>query len=334
MKIDIKLLKKLCMIPSASRNEQPIISFVINYCRDIPNLTFELDHYNNLFITKNTNNPNYYACVLAHMDQVITHKSPFCIRLQNGIISGYHKSDQTPCSLGLDDKVGICIALQLLKALPDLKIVFTTEEEIGAIGAREATTNLDFLSDVRFFLQADRKGCSDFITFTNGITVTSPEFIVDMTPITQRYGYTQAAGTLTDVGEFCEELGISGCNLSCGYYLQHSSKEYGVLEQMTNCLNLMEEIILTLPQDKVYNLDVARYGYGYGYGYGYNYSQEDDPYGIYDYEWKPDEDEWEKYNQACIKAEQESPSECDEDHIPCDFCKNWDCMNCKYINDF
>jgi putative aminopeptidase FrvX len=330
MKIDIKLLKKLCLIPSPSRNEQPMISFIINQCYKIPNITFELDHYNNLFITKNTSNPEYYPCVLAHMDMVITHKSSFGINIQNGVISGYHISDRTPCSLGLDDKVGICIALQLLQEIPNLKVVFTTEEEIGAIGAREATTNVDFLSNVRYFLQADRKGCSDFITFTNCLNVVSPEFKKDLTPILQKYGYTGNTGTLTDVGEFCEQLGISGCNLSCGYYNQHSTKEYGIIEQMTNCLNLMEEIIRTLPEDKVYELEVEN---------PYQYYQ-DDPYGLYrqysdyDFEWNPDEDAWEKYNSACKKAEEESPKEPEFDEIPCDYCKNFDCMNCKYINGF
>ena len=331
MKIDIKLLKKLCLIPSPSRNEQPIISFIINHCYGIPNLTFEIDHYNNLFITKNTTNPDYYACVLAHMDQVITHKSPFGISIHNGVISGYHKSDKTPCGLGLDDKVGICIALQLLKTLPNLKVVFTTEEELGAIGAREATTNVDFLNNVRYFLQADRKGCSDFITFTNGLNVVSPEFVVDVSPIMQRYGYSQNHGTLTDVGEFCEELEISGCNLSCGYYLQHSAKEYGILDQMTNCLNLMEEIIRTLPEDKVYELDVQSYKYDYPY--------EDDPYGLYrqydehygyDFEWKPDEKSWE----ADKSDEKTIINGIEYEAIPCDYCKNFDCMNCKFANGF
>ena len=55
----------------------------------------------------------------------------------------------------------------------------------------------------------------------------------------------------------------------------------------------MEEIILTLPEDKVYTLDVKKYWYG----------KKDDPYGLYtrdygydnayDFEWKPDEDAWE-----------------------------------------
>ena len=75
----------------------------------------------------------------------------------------------------------------------------------------------------------------------------------------------------------------------------------------------------------------------------YWYSKEDDPYGLYDdcygyddydFEWKPDEDAWEKYDNACKKAEEEFPKELAYDEIPCDYCKNMDCMNCKYINAF
>jgi hypothetical protein len=92
----------------------------------------------------------------------------------------------------------------------------------------------------------------------------------------------------------------------------------------------MEEITRTLPEDKVYELEVEN---------PYQYYQ-DDPYGLYrqylnyDFEWKPDEDAWEKYDNACRKAEEESPKEPEFDEIPCDYCKNFDCMNCKYINGF
>lgn len=330
MKLDIKLLKKLCLIPSPSRNEQPMITAIINYCYTIPNIKFEIDHYNNLFITKNTTNPEYYPCICAHMDQIITHKTPYFVHIQNGIIAGQHIKDKSPCGLGLDDKVGICLALQLLKSLSNLKVVFTTEEELGAIGAREATTNIDFFSNVRYFLQADRKGSSDFITFTNGLTIASPEFIEDVMPIMTKYGYSQTSGTLTDVGEFCEELGISGCNLSCGYSLAHSAKEYGILAHMQSCLDLMEEILLTLPEDKVYDLEVKR---------RYSYNSEDDPYKLYDqygydFEWEPEMDDWEKYDAACRKAEKEYAHETDFEEIPCDHCRDMDCMNCKYINAF
>ena len=37
---------------------------------------------------------------------------------------------------------------------------------------------------------------------------------------------------------------------------------------------------------------------------------------------------------ACKKAEEEFPKELAYDEIPCDYCKNMDCMNCKYVNGF
>ena len=49
------------------------------------------------------------------------------------------------------------------------------------------------------------------------------------------------------------------------------TKEYGIIEDIQRCLDLMEEIILTLPEDKVYTLEVKKYWY----------SKKDDPYGLY-----------------------------------------------------
>lgn len=337
MKLDLKLLKRLYMIDHPSREEHPMISFILNYCYKIPNLTFELDHYGNLFITKNTTNPEYYACLLAHTDAIVTNRGPYGILVKDGIIRGYHKVDNTPCSLNADDSNGICVALQLLKALPDLKIVFTVEEEIGAVGAREAALNIDFLHNVKFFIQADRRGKSDLITHTNCIDVTSSEFLTDIASIMVKYGYTKARGTFTDVGEFCEALKISGCNVSCGYYSEHSVNEYTVIEDLQNCLNFIEEILLTLTSDKVYEIEI-QYPWTY---YGYGYSKDDDPYGLYnqfdgeyDFDWKPDEEAWDRYNDALAKAEGLHPTEIDYENIPCDTCRDMDCMHCKYLNAY
>lgn len=318
MKLDLKLLKRLYLVNSPSRGEQPMMSFIINHCYKIPNLKFEIDHYNNLFITKNTTNPEYYPCVVAHMDRVVTNHGPYRVVVNNGVIKGEHIRNGLPSGLGADDSNGICIALQLLKEMPNLKVVFTTEEEIGAIGAREAALNIDFLNDIMYFLQADRRGSSDLITDTNGITVVSPEFLTDLSPIMIKYGYQEdPTGTLTDIGELCEQLKICGCNISCGYYGAHSSKEYTVISELQNCLNFMEEVINTL-QGKVYELDV-KYTYSSYYNDGY------------DFDWAPDMDEWEKYDAACRKAEAEAPKEIDYESIPCDTCRDMDCMNCKYM---
>lgn len=336
MKLDLKLLKRLYMIDHPSTQEHQMTSFIINYCYKIPNLTFELDHYGNLFITKNTSNPEYYPCLIAHMDQVVTNKGPYGIKIMDGIISGYHKLDGSPCSLGADDANGICVALQLLKTIPNLKCIFTVEEEVGAIGAREATYNVDFLYNVKYFIQADRRGSSDLITYTNCIDVTSPEFLTHIAPLMAKYGYTKASGTFTDVGELCEETKISGCNVSCGYRKEHTVNEYTVIADLQNCLNFIEEILLTLTEERVYEIEIKYNYYGYGYYGGNSVSSG------YDFDWIPDayDDSWDKYDEACAKADGLFPRDVEEPYqksidyesIPCDTCPDMDCKNCKHFN--
>lgn len=313
MKLNIKLLKDLYMIDHPSGSEQQMITFILNYCKNIPNVVFELDHYNNLFITKNTNNPETYACLLAHTDQIKTSKGSYRIYESDGVLYGLHKLDGSRCGLGCDDSNGICVALQMLEELPDLKVIFTTEEELGAKGAIEACFNTDFLYNVRYFLQADRRGSSDLITHTNGIDVVTEEFLSDLKPLMKKYGYSENTGTYTDVGELVENARICGVNISCGYYSEHTAKEYCKISELENCLNFIYEILTTLNSDKQYHIEItSRYSSNYNY--------------YWDYEPSP------------YKAENEYPSEFDDSNIssdlPCDKCRDMDCMHCKHLNDY
>ena len=291
-----------------------MITFILNYCKNIPNVVFELDHYNNLFITKNTNNPETYACLLAHMDQIETNKGAYRVYESNGVFYGLHKLDGSRCGLGCDDANGICVALQMLEVLPDLKVIFTTEEELGAKGAIEACFNTDFLYNIRYFLQADRRGSSDLITHTNCIDVVTDEFISDLKPIMTKYGYSENTGTFTDVGELVENVKVCGVNISCGYYSEHTSNEYCKISELENCLNFIYEILTTLNSEKQYHIEINRYSSNYSY--------------YWDYE-----------PRANNKIEEEAPSEFEDfsdfpNSLPCDKCRNMDCMNCKYLNDY
>lgn len=307
MKLNTRLLKDLYMIDHPSGSEHQMITFILNYCRLIPNITFELDHYNNLFITKNTNNPDTYPCIIAHMDQITTNKGPYRIVESNGLIYGIHKSDGTRCGLGCDDSNGICIALQLLEELPDIKCVFTTEEETGAKGATEACFNTDFLYNVGYFLQADRRGSSDLITHTNCIDIVTDSFLNDLQPLMEQYNYKENYGTFTDVGEFVANLGICGVNISCGYYKEHTANEYCNIVELENCLNFIYDIITTLSFEQQYTIKV-------------NYNN-----ATYNYYWE--------YDPAEISHPSDESSDFDiYDKIPCDTCKEVDCVNCKYAN--
>lgn len=314
MELNKELLKDLYLIDHPSGSEHEMITFIINYCYKIPNIKFEIDHYNNLFITKNTNNPKTYPCLIAHTDQIQTNSGRYEIHESNGIIYGRHKLTKTRCSIGADDANGICVALQMLQVIPDLKVIFTVEEELGAKGAEEVCFNTDFLCNIRYFLQADRRGSSDLIVHTNGIDVASDEFIADLKPIMEAYGYKKNYGTYTDVGEIVSETGISGVNISCGYMKEHTVNEYCVLKDLENCLNFIYDIIQTLNSDKIYKIEILpQY---------YNYSD-------YDFEWKPSQ-------SVEDLAESEHPKEYNpySDDIPCNTCREMDCMNCPHMNDF
>lgn len=69
-KIDHNLLRKLLRIQSPSGKEEPIISFVLNYIKQLndPTIKVEIDKVNNLMITKGES--SIYPCFVAHMDSV------------------------------------------------------------------------------------------------------------------------------------------------------------------------------------------------------------------------------------------------------------------------
>lgn len=303
MKINLKLLKRLYLIDHESCKEHDMISFILNYCHKIPHLTFAIDKESNLFITKNTTNPESYACVVAHMDTVHSFTSARELVIKNNIITARYIKSGLQCGLNADDCNGILVALQLLEALPNLKVCFTTKEEIGGIGAEEAANNIEFFLDVRYLIQADRRGNDDLITHTNGIDSASEKFIDDIQPLLEKYGYSEGIGTFTDVGILADELLISGVNVSCGYYNEHTYREYCNINELNNCLNLIYDIIVTLDgQDTVYTIK-AQHSYKKFYTKYDDYSRDDYIYN-------------------------DSPK--DHSALPCDYCMDQDCMHCKY----
>ena len=123
---------------------------------------------------------------------------------------------------------------------------------------------------------------------------------------------------------------------SCGYRKEHTVNEYTVIADLQNCLNFIEEILLTLTEERVYEIEIKYNYYGYGYYGGNSVSSG------YDFDWIPDayDDSWDKYDEACVKAdglfprdvEEPYPKSIDYESIPCDTCADMDCKNCKHFN--
>lgn len=296
MKLDLNLLKRALSINHPSKKEYPMLSFIINECYKIGGLDFEIDGYCNIFITKNTSNPDYFPCVVAHTDHVVSCDNKE-VRIKNNKIWGKDKLTGKQTALGCDDTNGICCALQLLKEIPDIKVCFTTEEEVGFLGADYASDNVDFFYNVAYMIQADRHGNSDLITHTNGIYSASEGWLQEISGIMAEFGYSETWGLGTDIGVLAEKLEISGVNISCGYYEEHRATEYMIISELQNCLNFMEAILKTVPLDKQYTIKIDYKPYNSAYAWN-NFASEFKDF----------------------------PS---DDYCACDHCPTYDCMNCK-----
>ena len=289
-----------------------MIAFVINECYKIGNLQFDIDGYANIFITKNTTNPEYFPCVVAHMDCILDCANKEVV-IKDNKITGRDRLKGTQVGLGADDAVGICVALQLLKVMPDLKVCFTTEEEVGFKGADIAADNVDFFYDVSYLIQADRRNNSDLITFTNGIYSASETWLEQVTGIMAKFNYKEATGIGTDVGVLAERLQLSGVNVSCGYAKEHTNNEYIIIPDAQRCLNFIKSILETVILDRQYEIKVNYTNY---YRY-YNPNKKD-------YTWN------DQYNYDLDEIDKDYPGY--DDFLMCNNCKDFDCMNCKYYN--
>lgn len=132
--------------------------------------------------------------------------------------------------LGGDDRCGVFILLEAARELSNkgnIAFLFTDGEESGGIGAYEFLNYVEMNNLVeRFkcFIEFDRKGSSDYIAYNyyGGFK----EFY----KIFEDYGFIKRTGSFSDVS-ILDRIGAPTVNLSCGYYNQHTNREYVVFEE-------------------------------------------------------------------------------------------------------
>ena len=101
------------------------------------------------------------------------------------------------------------------------RIIFTADEEIGGVGAKQIDPSV--YADAKWMLELDRKNDKDFIQTSGGTRLCSDEFaqkFLDM-------GFELAQGVFTDVNVFKEQMySVNMANISIGYYNPHTDDEY------------------------------------------------------------------------------------------------------------
>ena len=129
-----------------------------------------------------------------------------------------------PNGLGADDRAGVLAIFEILKLGLLPHVIFTTDEEIGGIGA----SSLAFLecpfSDLRYLIELDRRGREDCVFYDCENK--------DFQKYIENFGFKTAMGTFSDISMLCGAWEKCGVNLSIGYLHEHTHKEMLFINSM------------------------------------------------------------------------------------------------------
>jgi len=142
------------------------------------------------------------------------------IQQKNGILELSPAGKRARRCLGADDRAGVWIILQVLKARPDdFSFAFFCNEEIGCIGSNAYSQEVDTPA-VSCFLSIDRKSTdwhrpelADYGYSNNDLRAYLPQ------------NYQDVSGSVTDCSVLSDYTGLACYNFTAGYRYEHTNKE-------------------------------------------------------------------------------------------------------------
>jgi hypothetical protein len=166
-------------------------------------------------------------------------------------------------------------------------IAFTWNEEVGGLGARFLSDNLNpkqfdlFAGEhgpINFAIQFDRRGHQQAVYYDLDNQ--------DFEDYISAFGFKTEWGSYTDICEICPAWGFAGVNLSAGYINEHTSSELILVETLEDTLAKAARIL----EDQIENPTFFEYkeharvpykmpaaGTTYHYNQDYYYGDPDDP---------------------------------------------------------
>lgn len=170
------------------------------------------------------------VALVAHMDTVFpTPATQVFYDKEQGVI-------WSPQGLGADDRAGIFAILKILQARFRPTVIFTTDEEIGCIGASNlALTMPKPPTDLKYIIQLDRRGTNDCVFYD----CDNQEFIKYI----EAFGFIENIGSFSDISMICPEWKIAGVNLSIGYVGEHSISELLYVAPMYSTIEKVKKIL-------------------------------------------------------------------------------------------
>lgn len=170
------------------------------------------------------------VALVAHLDTVFSTppENVFYDRTKNVMWS--------PDGLGADDRAGVYSIIQIVKKGLKPTIIFTMEEETGAIGARNLVANFPKAPvELKYIIELDRRGSVDCVFYE----CDNPEFETYI----ENFGFVTAFGSFSDISVICPAWKVAGVNLSIGYEDEHT---YGELLYIGHMLATIKKVITIL----------------------------------------------------------------------------------------
>lgn len=159
------------------------------------------------------------VALVAHLDTVFTSppENIFYDRTKNVMWS--------PDGLGADDRAGVYSITQIIKYGLRPSIIFTTDEEMGALGAEALIKDFPKSPvDLKYMIELDRRGSVDCVFYD----CDNPEF----EEYVESFGFITDWGSFSDISMICPVWGVAGVNLSIGYEHEHSYQEILYISRM------------------------------------------------------------------------------------------------------
>lgn len=206
-------------------------------------------------------------CLVAHLDTVHL-QEPKKFLLDTKL---HHLF--SPTGIGGDDRCGVYIILELLKKGFRPSIIFCCDEEVGGLGAKAFTKVYSSISNINWFLEFDRRGKNDVVSYQDGNN--------ELTNVFEQFGFKHSYGSFSDISILAPFYKISAVNISSGYYKAHTKDEYIALDDLDWIIEKAEQVLQSeyvnnkyVYEKYVYQPTAYDYYDYYGSGYYSHYMRE------------------------------------------------------------
>lgn len=231
-------------------------SELLQYCKNnLDNKGYRMTNYNNKFLFGVGNIP---VLLVAHLDTVHKERPEIYFDSKKGVL-------WSPNGIGGDDRCGVYAILKICETHKPY-VLLTTDEEIGGLGALEfceSFKDIDLKKYIKFIIEIDRRGCNQAVFYDCGNK--------DFQKYILSFGFEEEFGTFSDISFISPQFDIASVNLSAGYYNEHTSSEYIVIDDLAYMITKIIEILDDKKHHKYYDFQEIKYVYK---GLGKDYKAE------------------------------------------------------------